>query len=76
MYNFPDYQPEIFSTPLKGTVTKAIALNAPGRVKCMASYWPAKIYQVDRPVTLKPDQLVSVIGRQGLTLLVRPLYSG
>jgi len=36
MYKFPDYQPEIFSTPLKGTVTKAIAPNAEE-----SSAWPA-----------------------------------
>ena len=62
-----------FPEPVKAIVQEAITATKPGRVKFKASYWPAKLHQPQRgikPVKLEKDQAVSVIGREGITLLV------
>jgi membrane protein implicated in regulation of membrane protease activity len=65
-------KPEFFSTPALGIVEKVIAPNQPGRVKYQASYWPAKLDQTAAATAIESNQSVLVIGRQGITLLVRP----
>jgi membrane protein implicated in regulation of membrane protease activity len=55
-----------------GTVSKSITSKQPGRIKCQAVYWPASLYKAQPNISLQPGQTVKVVGRQGLTLLVRP----
>jgi membrane protein implicated in regulation of membrane protease activity len=64
--------PEFFSTPQVGVVDQMIAPNQPGRIKYQASYWPARLYQVKGSIQLDSQQVVQVVGREGITLLVQP----
>jgi membrane protein implicated in regulation of membrane protease activity len=64
--------PEMFTTPEIGVVDKVIAPNQPGRIKYQASYWPARLYQVGGTIQLDSQQVVQVVGREGITLLVQP----
>ncbi|XWK88093.1 MAG: NfeD family protein [Phormidium sp.] len=64
---------EMFPEPLIGTVEKRITSNQPGRVKFLGTYWPAKLHQTNKQVTLIPEQTVHIIGIQGITLLVIPV---
>jgi membrane protein implicated in regulation of membrane protease activity len=64
--------PELFSTPKVGVVDQIITLNQPGRIKYQASYWPARLYQVKGSIQLDSQQVVQVVGREGITLLVQP----
>ena len=63
-------QPVKFSQPIKGIVQEVITGNKPGRVKCQASYWPAKLCESQQGVKLEKNQSVTVVGREGITLLV------
>ena len=53
-------------------VEKTISPSCSGRVYFQATYWPARFYQSDCQITSLPGDNVTIIGRQGLTLLVRP----
>jgi uncharacterized protein (DUF697 family) len=64
---------KLFSSIGTGIVEKTITPTQPGRIKYQASYWPARLYSKDEQVTLLPDDPVSVVGRQGITLLVVPV---
>ncbi|MCT7972960.1 NfeD family protein [Laspinema olomoucense] len=70
---FSPPQLEMFSHPVTGRVEEAIAPNFPGRIYCMASYWPAKFYQHHCTNSLVPGQPCKVVGIEGITLLVVPL---
>ncbi len=70
---FSKDKPELFPEAIDGIVDETISSMQPGRVKCLGSYWPARLYQFERPVTLIPEQTVSVVGRVGITLLVIPM---
>ena len=63
---------ELFPQLSTGTVEQTISSTQSGRVKFQATYWPAQFYQSDYKETLNPDELVAVVGRQGLNLLVVP----
>ncbi|MEC4987538.1 MAG: NfeD family protein [Oscillatoria sp. PMC 1068.18] len=66
---------EMFAEPSLGSVEIAIAHDQPGRAKFRASYWPAKLYQTTPdliPTLLQPGQPVTVVGREGIVLLVVP----
>lgn len=64
---------EIFPKPLSGVVDEKIG-TLPGRLRFQASYWPAVLDEdFAGNLTLKPGDRVTVIGRIGITLLVRPL---
>ncbi|HEY9850110.1 MAG TPA: NfeD family protein [Leptolyngbyaceae cyanobacterium] len=67
---------EMFSEVVMGTVEKTISQNQPGRVKCLGSYWPARFYHANCDVVVFPDQVVKVVGRQGITMLVVPVSLG
>jgi len=54
------------------TVDTTIAPNQPGRVWYWGSYWPARLYANNCAQTFTPTEVVSVVGRQGITLLVAP----
>lgn len=65
---------ELFPQPYTAEVVQPIAPQQRGRVKFRASFWPARLYQADERQLL-PTERVSVIGRDGITLLVEPLPS-
>ena len=64
---------EIFSEVIMGIVENKITQNQPGRVKCLATYWPARFYHSNCDVVVFPDEIVKVVGRQGITMLVVPV---
>ncbi|WP_246843983.1 NfeD family protein [Hydrocoleum sp. CS-953] len=72
MQIFSNNAPKMFSKPQPGIVDEKITPDEPGRVKFKATYWPAMLFR-GYSMTLEPGQEVAVIGRQGITLLVRPL---
>jgi hypothetical protein len=53
-----------------GRVEKTITTVQAGRVRFQGSYWPAQFYNSDFHVAVNPDDLVTIVGRQGITLLV------
>lgn len=62
--NFPD--------PIMAQVEQPITANQLGRVRCMASSWPARFddsVQTDQVVPIGASVLVR--GREGITLLVQ-----
>jgi membrane protein implicated in regulation of membrane protease activity len=65
---------ELFAEPGVGEVVKMIAPNERGRIKFRASFWPARFY-TDSQTNALPSELVTVIGRDGITLLVTPIPS-
>lgn len=65
-------QIDIFPKPVPGIVEQTITHVRPGRVKFQSSYWPAKLYQPNGEIILRPQQTVMVVGREGITLLVVP----
>lgn len=72
----PELAPEeitFFPQPGAGKVEQTITPTQPGRVKFQATYWPARLYDPEEDVTLVPDEPVTVIGRQGITLLITPV---
>jgi hypothetical protein len=64
---------KLFSQPGTGKVERMISSTQPGRVEFQATYWPARLYHPEHEVTLVPDDPVTVVGRQGITLLVVPV---
>lgn len=73
---FAPSEVEIFSEALMGIVEKKIAQNQPGRVKCLATYWPARFFHSNCNAVVFPAELVKVVGRQGITMLVVPVSLG
>ncbi|MEM6837306.1 MAG: NfeD family protein [Cyanobacteria bacterium P01_C01_bin.120] len=57
----------------RGIVQQAIAPPYAGRVYFRATYWPARLSQTAKLDKLQPGAPVEVVGRDGLTLLVKPL---
>ncbi len=66
---------ELFEKPGLGKVDQAIAPDHQGRVYFEGTYWPAKLYSADTPFIAEVESAVSVLGRQGLTLLVQPFVT-
>lgn len=62
----------LFPKPGKGKVEQIITETQSGRVNFQATYWPARLYNPEHEVNLLPNTPVTVIGRQGITLLVIP----
>jgi membrane protein implicated in regulation of membrane protease activity len=60
---------ELFTRPEIGEVVQAIAPNQRGRIKFRASFWPARFY-TESAFPAMPSEQVTVIGREGITLLV------
>lgn len=63
---------QIFPYPGNGIVTETITTTQRGRVKFDSSYWPARLHEINVPTRLTPQDLVIVVGREGMTLLVQP----
>jgi membrane protein implicated in regulation of membrane protease activity len=69
----PLSKPKMLAEPLIGIVDRAVLPNQAGRVKCQATYWPAKLYQPDDKTHILPGQSVTVVGIEGNTLLIVPM---
>lgn len=61
----------LFPVPLRGKVDQAIT-SSQGRIKCQGSYWPARLYNANQQSILSPGQVATIIGIQGITMLVLP----
>lgn len=72
---FVESKVEKFPKPVLGIVEQTITLYQPGRVRCLGTYWPARFYQSDCQATAHPEQPVTVIAIEGITLLVMPVAS-
>lgn len=57
----------------RGTINRLVTPQHPGRVYFQATYWPARLFQTATLSELQPGDPVEVVGREGLTLLVKPL---
>ena len=66
---------ELFDKPGLGRVDQAIAPDHQGRVFFEGTYWPARLYSADTTFIAEVESAVDVLGRQGLTLLVRPFVT-
>jgi len=64
---------ELFDKPGTARVERAFGPNQRGRVFFEGTYWPAKFYIPETLINAEVRSIVTVIGRQGLTLLVMPL---
>ncbi|MEM1369889.1 MAG: NfeD family protein [Cyanobacteria bacterium P01_H01_bin.15] len=64
-------------SPFQGRAVVECAIKPlyPGRVYFQGTYWPARL-ATHNSISLHPGDLVEVLGREGLTLLVRPLTTG
>lgn len=71
MQYFPETT-QFFPQALPALVCEAIAQVQTGRVEFQGTYWDAEFYRSDLKVVSQPEQVVSVIGIRGLTLLVMP----
>ena len=57
----------------RGTVNRLVTTQHPGRVYFQATYWPARLSPTATLHDLQPGDPVEIVGRDGLTLLVKPL---
>jgi len=64
---------ELFPCPLQGEISTAIACDKQGRVKALSSIWPARFHPSNTEALALPGASVTVIGREGITLLVEPM---
>lgn len=68
---------EFFTAQKSARVERSITRHQKGRVFFEGTYWPAQIYTSSSPGLTEPaleaSSWVVVIGRQGLTLLVKPV---
>lgn len=72
MFVFLKNQPQLFPEPLPAKVEEDILSNGVGQVKFQASLWRAKLYSATAQIAFLKGQTVSIVGREGLTLLVQP----
>jgi membrane-bound ClpP family serine protease len=63
----------MFDQPVLSKVDDAIAPNQTGWVKYQGTFWKAQFYRASCQVTVKPGEMVKVVGRQGIRLLVVPM---
>jgi membrane protein implicated in regulation of membrane protease activity len=70
---------EFFKEPKTARVERTITAHSKGRVFFQGTYWPARVYETAEGLVADHDfhvsSWVTVIGRQGLTLLVVPVVS-
>lgn len=64
---------ELFSRPGTARVDRPISPHQRGRVFFKGTYWPARFYQPEAFIQVDASSMVTVVGRQGVTLLVAPL---
>ncbi|PSN18788.1 hypothetical protein C7271_10725 [filamentous cyanobacterium CCP5] len=68
-------QVELFNRPGKARVERPIQPDQQGRVFYGGTYWPARFYDSAEFVNTEVASQLSVVGRQGITLLVAPLMA-
>jgi membrane protein implicated in regulation of membrane protease activity len=56
-----------------GIVEEVIMPNRVGRVHCYATSWPAQLDATSPSTVLMPNDQVAIVGRVGITLIVKPL---
>jgi membrane protein implicated in regulation of membrane protease activity len=70
---------EFFKEPKTARVERTITANLKGRVFFEGTYWPARVHETVGDIVtdhaFHVSSWVTVIGRQGLTLLVVPAVS-
>ncbi|MBW4522329.1 MAG: NfeD family protein [Scytolyngbya sp. HA4215-MV1] len=64
---------ELFPQVEPGKVEQTITPQQPGRVRSMATSWPARFYDAAGQTIAVPNTPVQVVGRVGITLLVMPM---
>ncbi|WP_442786359.1 NfeD family protein [Leptothoe sp. PORK10 BA2] len=64
---------ELSLSQRKGRIDRQVTVQNPGRVYFYTTYWPARLSQTATLNELNPGDQVEVVGREGLTLLVKPL---
>jgi membrane protein implicated in regulation of membrane protease activity len=67
-------QIELFSTPIEGIIDRPTTNDRPARVKALGTIWNARLYQLDGQIAIAADVRVLIVGRQGITLLIQPLF--
>lgn len=68
---FPSKKLSLFQR--QGRIDRRVTAQNPGRVYFYATYWPARLAPTATRNELHPGDQVEVVGREGLTLLVKPL---
>ncbi|HEY9663765.1 MAG TPA: NfeD family protein [Allocoleopsis sp.] len=53
-----------------GIVDRAITPSQPGRIRFQGSFWNARFYNPNWNYAIHPGESITVVGRQGITLLV------
>lgn len=64
---------DLFPFEGRGTVERTVKPFYPGRVRFQATYWPARLWDTQSADSLQPGAPVQIVGREGLTLLIKPL---
>lgn len=60
----------------RGVVRRAISSTNRGRVYFQSTTWPAQLANPNIAIKLEPETPVEIVGREGITLLVRPVDQG
>lgn len=66
---------ELFDQPGTARVDRLIAADQRGRVYYEGTYWHARFYTLNAQLQAEVSSWVTVIGRQGITLLVQPTFA-
>lgn len=74
MFNKPEIQ--FLPSGVEGVVESDITLLKPGLVKIQGRLWRAKPYELNGQSTLRSQQAVVAIAREGSVLLVIPSTAG
>ena len=61
---------KLFPFPVEASVIETITATDKGRVKYQSTSWPARLYRAQSQAQITPGHAVSIIGREGNTLLV------
>jgi membrane protein implicated in regulation of membrane protease activity len=63
---------KMFPQPVRGTAIGEINHTQSGQVKYQGTFWTATLYESDCQLTIQPGEPVTIIGIQGINLLVVP----
>jgi len=73
MFSFETKSVVMFEQGLTGVVERTIKPGAKGQIKFQGSYWSAALYPPHHDKAIPRGQRVTIIGREGITLLVHPM---